>query len=136
MSWQDKPCKVWTGSQNGSGYGERRINWKKYYVHRLAWEEANGPIPDGMFVLHHCDNPACYEPTHLFLGTHQDNMADMAAKGRGKTRNLQITHCPHGHEYTPENTYINPHDGTRNCRICGIERVRARRAKIKAGVAQ
>jgi hypothetical protein len=51
--------------------------------HRRAWTEANGPIPDGMFVLHHCDNRACSNVEHLFLGTQTDNMRDMLAKGRG-----------------------------------------------------
>lgn len=53
-------------------------------MHRQAYEEAYGPIPPGAFVCHHCDTPACYEPTHLFVGSHADNMADMVRKGRGR----------------------------------------------------
>jgi len=49
-----------------------------------VWEEANGPIPDGMGVLHHCDNPPCKNLDHLFLGTQKDNMRDMEEKGRGR----------------------------------------------------
>ena len=51
-------------------------------AHRFAWYEANGPIPDGLLVLHKCDNPPCINVEHLFLGTHADNVADMVAKGR------------------------------------------------------
>jgi hypothetical protein len=79
MKWNDKPCLEWTGYVTTAGYG--RTN-KKVYAHRDAWEKAHGPIPEGMWVLHHCDNRRCYEVTHLFLGTHLDNMRDAARKGR------------------------------------------------------
>jgi hypothetical protein len=121
-------CLEWTRCVTvRSGYGRINIAGRGVVVtHRFAWEVVNGPIPDGLNVLHHCDNPPCCEtdPTdgypegHLFLGTHADNMADMVAKGRSGTRpGSAITHCPDGHEYTPENTYVSP-DGGRSCRAC------------------
>ncbi len=56
---------------------------QQWLHHRFVWTEHNGPIPKGMCVCHHCDEPACINPDHLFLGTHQDNMQDMINKKRG-----------------------------------------------------
>lgn len=81
-----KPCDIATGGFLRRGYVryKRKVNgrWKNVSAHREAWEAINGPIPPGLFVLHKCDNRRCREPEHLFLGTHQDNMADCKAKGR------------------------------------------------------
>lgn len=76
------PCIEWTGARNVKGYGARQWRGHVRRAHRVAWEEANGPIPDGMMVLHRCDNPPCVNVAHLFLGTAADNTADMIAKGR------------------------------------------------------
>ena len=81
-------CWNWTHRKTRDGYGYvKKFNtvtgrWSYTYVHRLSWELANGPIPDGLFVCHHCDNPSCVRPSHLFVGTHLDNMKDRSAKGR------------------------------------------------------
>lgn len=83
MRWQDVPCKLWTGATNGTmGYPHVRINGKDYNLHRLVWVEHNGPIEPGLCVLHHCDNPLCYEIAHLFKGTKKDNAQDRKRKGR------------------------------------------------------
>ena len=70
------------GALNTSGYGQMRLNKRHTRVHRFAWMWFNGPIPDGLEVLHRCDNPACLNPKHLFLGTQGDNNRDCVKKGR------------------------------------------------------
>lgn len=75
-------CWEWLGSRQDHGYARVWFNGAKVYVHRRAFELAVGPIPPGLVVCHHCDNPSCCRPDHLFLGTQADNVADMVAKGR------------------------------------------------------
>ncbi len=74
-------------------YGVFTADGRSYAAHRVAWELTNGPIPDGMHVLHLCDNRPCCNPRHLFLGTHQDNMRDRNEKGR-QARGEKTVH-PH-----------------------------------------
>lgn len=82
MVWP-KECIEWDGAKNKGGYGRRfPMRGTPELVHRAAWEIVNGPIPPGMCILHRCDNRACFNVAHLFLGTQEDNMADMKAKGR------------------------------------------------------
>lgn len=80
-------CWVWNGPRlKGNRYGLLQRHYHKVYAHRVSWEMHFGPIPNGLFVLHRCDNPPCVRPDHLFLGTQTDNMADMNAKGRHARR--------------------------------------------------
>ena len=66
-------------------YGQFKLNGKMKKAHRVAWELGHGEVPKGLMVLHECDNPTCVRPSHLFLGTHEDNMRDMVKKGRPAT---------------------------------------------------
>lgn len=75
-------CLVWPRGKNGDGYGALMINYKNFKAHRLAYELTIGSIPNGLQVLHSCDNPPCFRPSHLFLGTNLDNVRDKHSKGR------------------------------------------------------
>ena len=95
----------------------------------MAWELARGPIPDGLFVLHHCDNRAWVNPDHLFLGTQGDNIRDCLAKGRHWKH--AKTHCPKGHPYSGDNLIIVKKTGHRICRTCRRAWDRARQPRRK-----
>lgn len=75
-------CWPWTGATFHWGHGAVKVNGRPWGAHRIAWELTNGPVPVGLQINHHCDNPPCCNPSHLFLGTQMDNVRDMIAKGR------------------------------------------------------
>ena len=75
-------CWEWLGSKDSCGYGRFGFRYTLLSSHRVAWELTNGKIIDTLHILHRCDNPACCNPDHLFIGTHQDNMNDRDMKGR------------------------------------------------------
>lgn len=80
-------CWMWTGCVSTDGYGRIKLDKPSSLnrtTHKLSWEIANGPVPDGLFVLHKCDVRRCVNPEHLFLGTQQDNVDDMLSKGRNQ----------------------------------------------------
>ncbi len=77
-------CWEWQGFVNAGGYGRFRIGDHHHQAHRAAWMLLAGPIPDGLFVCHHCDNPRCVRLSHLFLGSPLENMQDRDRKGRGR----------------------------------------------------
>jgi hypothetical protein len=98
---QATPCIDTPRWKNPKGYGVIQRDRKKWLAHRLAWADANGPIPPGMLVCHRCDRPSCVNVEHLFLGTAADNAADCRVKGRTATGMANGTHTrpervPHG----------------------------------------
>ena len=85
----DHECWGWLASSDSCGYGRFRFRSKLLSAHRVSWEIHNGKIPNGLHILHKCDNPNCVNPNHLSLGTHQDNMNDRGAKKRTSGGNLK-----------------------------------------------
>lgn len=83
-----KSCWDYVGTKNVDGYGWARHMGKNMGAHRYSWILSNGNIPDGLHVLHKCDNPSCVKPAHLYLGTHQKNMRDRADRRRCKHQKL------------------------------------------------
>ena len=120
-------CWVWTGAINSSGYGSFGVNRSSIEAHRWAYQDANGPVPRGRELDHLCHtndetcaggisclHRRCVNPTHLEAVRPRDNWA----RGRAPSvENSKKTHCKHGHEFTPANTYYRPAGG-RQCRKC------------------
>ena len=124
-------CWVWNGSKNKgkNSYGYIWFNRKNTLVHRIMYQIHKGDIPDGKEIDHLCRNKGCVNPDHLEAVSHRENMlrANVGWKCREKT------HCPKGHEYTPENTRIT--HGSRSCKACESPYNKRRWAQSKANAA-
>ena len=124
-SWEE--CWPWIGkSRHKFGYGIiYQGNGKRMATtSRVAYQLIYGPLASKQHVLHRCDNPACCNPHHLFVGTQGDNVRDALSKGRIRNGSDYATHCKRGHKYP---------DGQRTCGECRRERGRIRdRLRYKA----
>ena len=78
----DSECWPWLAHRSARGYGRIAIGRRSVGAHRVAWTITNGPIPSGKFILHHCDNPPCVNPLHLYVGTQADNVRDREERHR------------------------------------------------------
>ena len=84
------PCWEWCGYRNEDGYGKIAFEGKTPSVHRVAWMLWVGPIPKGIEVAHTCDNPPCFNPKHLYLATHAENIADAVRRNRYPSKTGQL----------------------------------------------
>jgi hypothetical protein len=126
----DNECWEWQGCRHPIGHGRFVPSTGKHiYAHRFSYELVNGKIPNGLVIHHKCFNPPCVNPAHLEAITHGENLK---AGPRGPAfERSQITHCPSGHEYTPENTIRKKSSWGRECRACENRRSREQYQKRK-----
>lgn len=134
LVFEGTPCWLWTGGTTDGGYGlwHRRANRKILTLlpHRVSYELLVGLIPPGYTIDHKCRVLTCVNPEHLEPVTHSINLL------RGDTvnaANAAKTHCKHGHEFTPENTYLRPDSGARMCKACSRDTARRLNERKRAG---
>lgn len=115
-------CWLWQGNLSLKGYGQTNYRTKTIPIHRFMYKIVNKiELSTKQYVCHRCDVRNCCNPAHLWEGSAASNNFDSASKARH--RNNVKTHCPRGHEYNAENTYVAP-NGARNCKICTRGRLR------------
>jgi len=115
---EEDSCWVWTAANNGRGYGQFTLNDKKILAHRFSYMLYKGKIPEGYHIDHLCKYPPCVNPDYLEAVTQKENM--------NRIERIEKTHCPQGHEYSEENTYVN--NNKKTCKTCRRKKDRIRRA--------
>lgn len=120
-------CWEWVAFSDKIGYGRYQLCGRQMLAHRVSYEAECGPIPDGLVIDHLCRNPSCVNPAHLEAVTQLENVR----RGKSGLHNARKTHCPRGHEYTPENL-LPRKNGKRDCRECSRIRDRARSDRQKS----
>lgn len=116
-------CWEWTAYVGNSGYGRFYVDDRGALAHRWSYEFHVGPIPDGLVLDHLCRNRKCVNPEHLEPVTLSENVLRGTSPEVNRERFRAITHCPQGHPYSDDNTYVNR--GSRCCRICKRANARA-----------
>lgn len=130
----DDGCWIWTAATNpGNPYPVLQWRGKRKFAHRLSWEWANGEIPEGFHVHHCCGVMLCVNPDHLEAHSPEDHVEAHDRLWGGARINAEKTHCKRTHEFTDENTYVDP-DGKRHCRACRALTARKFRARRKVAV--
>jgi hypothetical protein len=124
-------CWLWLGGTTKGGYGIVAVDGRRAHLvqstsHRWSYETFVGPVPAGLELDHKCNVPCCCNPRHLQAVTHAVNLARSQSIS---TIHANATHCPSGHPYDEANTYRNPRNGNRQCRICRRRHDQARRGK-------
>ena len=110
-------CWLWIGARDHYGYGAIHLKAVLRKAHRVVYEMYKGTIPEGLELDHKCRLTCCVNPDHLEPVTHKENLRRAGISGVA-AKNAAKTHCPHGHELTPENIKVANHGMGRRCRIC------------------
>ena len=118
-------CWEWTAGQSKAGYGLFWLDGGMRSAHRVAYELEHGPIPDGLQIDHLCRNRLCVRASHMEAVTQRENVR----RGEGGRHHAVKTHCPQGHAYDAENTYVK--NGRRNCRTCQRDSARRHRERSR-----
>lgn len=116
-------CWPWSGNKTSRGYGRLWLGGRPVYAHRLAVVISGREMPHARLACHSCDTPLCVNPSHLFVGTWNDNVQDAKAKGRLRGPHRDKTHCKHGHPLSGENVGKG-RPGNRVCLACKREQSR------------
>lgn len=126
----DRPegdCWEWRGPLQSDGrYGVIKFRSKPLRAHRVAYELAVGPIPDGLVIDHLCRNTTCVNPSHLEPVTQAENLRRSPLQREGEWKRRPGGECPYGHSVTAENAYVRPDDGYTACRACARARSKSR----------
>lgn len=129
-----KKCWIWTGGHHLSGYGVFNTGKRLIGSHRWIYEFVNGKIKQGLEIDHLCRRPACVRPSHLEAVSHSLNVKRGTCWHHLKQKASLITHCPRGHKYSKENTYI--HRNCRQCKECVRRRSREYQARKRQAIAK
>jgi hypothetical protein len=124
-------CWLWTAARVGNGYGLFSVDRRLVRAHRFAYELLVGPIPEELDLDHLCRVRHCVRPTHLEPVTRRENLRRGVGVMATVARHAAKTHCTRGHEYSPQNTYVDPR-GNRQCRTCRLAHWAAYRSRKRA----